>query len=73
MANLTEEEEETSLLNVGLPVFATGGPREVTGELCALVRQLPKGPRRLWDTLALVGLDAMVTTYAPPVTLESRL
>jgi hypothetical protein len=73
MANLTEEEEETSFLNVDLDVFARVS-LELTLDLCALVRRLPKGHRRLWDTVALVaGLGgAMLTTYAPPVTRESR-
>jgi hypothetical protein len=73
MANLTEEEEETSFLKVDPDVFARVS-LELTRELDALVRRLPKGPRRLWDTVVLVaGLGgAMVTAYASPVTRESR-
>ena len=72
MANLIEEEEEMSFLNVDLDVFARVS-LEVTREFCVLVRRLPKGPRRLWNTVALVaGLGgAMVTAYTPPVTRES--
>jgi hypothetical protein len=73
MANLTKEEEETSFLNVDLDVFARVS-LEFTLELRALVRRLPKGPRRLWNTVALVaGLGgAMLTTYAPPAPRDSR-
>jgi len=73
MAKVTEEEEKASSLNENVDVVARV-PLELSRELCALVGREPKGPRRLWDTGALVaGLGgARVTTYPRPVTRESR-
>ncbi len=75
MASLTEEteeEEEMIFLNVDLDVFARV-QIELSRQLCALVRGLPRVPRRLSDTLALFtgSGSARMTTYTRPAPWRS--